>query len=195
MDERQEHHGDIHDGDALDEEPGKDETDDVDDSDGRSETLNERMDRNWNEMLQELRVTQTGTQILTGFLLSIAFQPTFDDLDRFQRTVYLVLVVTAVLTTALSLAPVNLHRGLFRRRAKPLVVSVGHLIVQAALCGVAVVLTGTVLLIFDVVVGRAEAQIAAGVAVLILVLLAALPFVLRLARPRDPANLRPRRGR
>ena len=54
--------------------------------DGRYETLNMKMDRNWNEMLQELRVTQTGTQILTGFLLTIAFQPTFADLDEFQRT-------------------------------------------------------------------------------------------------------------
>ena len=48
---------------------------DVDADDGRDESPNERLDRNWNEMLQELRVTQTGTQILTGFLLAIAFQP------------------------------------------------------------------------------------------------------------------------
>ena len=53
---------------------------DADPSDGRNETLDERMDRNWNEMLQELRVTQTGTQILTGFLLAIAFQNRFAEL-------------------------------------------------------------------------------------------------------------------
>ena len=40
--------------------------------DGRNETPNERSDRNWNEMLQETRITQTGTQILSGFLLTIA---------------------------------------------------------------------------------------------------------------------------
>ena len=50
---------------------------DADPSDGRDESLNEKMDRNWNDILQELRVTQTGTQILTGFLLAIAFQPRF----------------------------------------------------------------------------------------------------------------------
>ena len=55
---------------------------DADRTDGRDESVNERMDRNWNEILQELRVTQTGTQILTGFLLAIAFQPKFADLDR-----------------------------------------------------------------------------------------------------------------
>ncbi|HEX3197712.1 MAG TPA: DUF6328 family protein, partial [Propionibacteriaceae bacterium] len=53
---------------------------DVDQTDGRDESLNERMDRNWNEILQELRVTQTGTQIFTGFLLTIAFQTRFGEL-------------------------------------------------------------------------------------------------------------------
>ena len=84
---------------------------DVDPTDGRDESVNERMDRNWNEILQELRVTQTGTQIFTGFLLTIAFQTGFSDLTTFQTRVYLVLVVAAVLTTALGLAPVNLHRA------------------------------------------------------------------------------------
>jgi len=63
--------------------------------DGRNETQAERLDRNWNEILQELRVVQTGTQILTGFLLTVAFQQRFEDLDRFQVTVYLVLVALA----------------------------------------------------------------------------------------------------
>jgi uncharacterized membrane protein YqjE len=174
--------------------PAEDTTADADPGDGRSESLNERMDRNWIEMLQELRVTQTGTQILTGFLLSIAFQPTFRSLDEFQRIVYLLLVGTAVLTTALSLAPVNLHRGLFRRHAKPLVVGVAHVIVQVALAGVALVLVGTVLLIFDVVVGRNGALVAAGTTVLILVGLAALPFALRSVRSREASDVTPRRG-
>ena len=78
-----------------------DVSDDVDRTDGRDESLNERMDRNWNEILQELRVTQTGTQIFTGFLLTIAFQARFSELSTFQVRVYLVLVTAAVLTTAL----------------------------------------------------------------------------------------------
>lgn len=85
---------------------------------GRHETVNQRMDRNWSELLQELRVTQTGTQILTGFLLAIAFQPRFVELDRFQTMVYAVLVGIAVLATLLALVPVSLHRSHFRRRLK-----------------------------------------------------------------------------
>lgn len=140
------------------------------------------MDRNWNEILQELRVVQTGTQILTGFLLAIAFRPRFDALTPFQRTVYLVLVMAAALTTALGLAPVNLHRGLFRRHSKTLLVQVAHRILRAALVGVAVVLTGTVLLVFDVVLGRSEALIAAGGLLLVVIAIAALPLLLRSSR-------------
>jgi hypothetical protein len=147
--------------------------------DGRQETEDERMDRNWNEILQELRVTQTGTQILSGFLLAIAFQPKFDELTGFQRSVYLALVIAAALTTALGLAPVNLHRGLFRRHSKALLVRTTHLILRLALVGVAAVLTGTVLLVFDVALGRTEAWVAAGSTLAVVALIAALPAVLR----------------
>jgi hypothetical protein len=152
---------------------------DVDPSDGRNETVDERMDRNWNEMLQELRVTQTGTQIITGFLLAIAFQNRFAELDRFQVGVYLGLVCAAVLTTAMGLAPVNLHRVLFRKHAKEAIVEIAHVLLRITLVGVGIILTGTVLLIFDVVLDRRTAVIAAAVSATVLVAIAGLPHILR----------------
>lgn len=92
--------------------------------DDRRETPTERLDRNWNEILQELRVTQTGVQILTGFLLTVPFQQRFEELTGTQREIYLVLVVLAAITTGLMVAPVSLHRMLFRRRAKASLVAV-----------------------------------------------------------------------
>ena len=142
----------------------------------------EQLDRNWNELLQELRVTQTGTQILTGFLLTLAFQPRFTELDAFQVDVYLALVIAACLTTALALAPVSLHRILFRQGAKTEIVRIGNAIVKATLVGVATVLVGVSLLIFDVVIGRSAGLIAGG-ATLLVVLLAWL-IVPVLAHPR-----------
>jgi membrane-bound ClpP family serine protease len=167
---------------------GTDVTADVDPADGRDESLNERMDRNWNEILQELRVTQTGTQIFTGFLLTIAFQTRFTELTTFQVRVYLVLVIAAVLTTAFGLAPVSLHRSLFRKGAKMIVVETAHVIMRITLVGVAVMLIGTVLLIFDLVVGRDAALILAGVTLLVVIILAMLPAVLRSSR-RDQAKI------
>jgi hypothetical protein len=123
--------------------------------DGRSETINERWDRNWAELLQELRVIQTGTQILTGFLLAAVFQQRFEDLDAFQRDVYLALVVSSILTTLVGLAPVSLHRVLFRQRAKDRIVRATDSFVQVTLAGVAITVAGIGLLIFDLVLGRA----------------------------------------
>ncbi|TFC58259.1 MULTISPECIES: DUF6328 family protein [unclassified Cryobacterium] len=123
--------------------------------DGRGETPNERLDRNWNELLQELRVIQTGTQILTGFLLAAVFQSRFEDLDAFQRDIYLVLVATSVLTTLVGLAPVSLHRVLFRKHAKSRIIRYTDYFVQATLAGVAITVAGIGLLIFDLVLGRA----------------------------------------
>ena len=149
-------------------------------SDGRDESLNERMDRNWNEILQELRVTQTGTQILSGFLLAVAFQPKFEELDRFQLTVYLILVIIAGLTTALALAPVGLHRALFRKQAKERIVTIGHVLLMMALIGVGLVLTGTALLIFDFVLDRTAGLMAGGFMFLIACAIAIVPSFLRL---------------
>jgi hypothetical protein len=139
--------------------------------DGRDETHNERADRNWNELLQELRVTQTGTQILTGFLLTIPFQQRFTDLDAYQKDLYLVLVVLAVLATALFVAPVSLHRILFGRRLKPELVSAGGMFARAGLLVLALVMAGSAMLIFDVVLTR-DAGLVVGIASLTLLFVA-----------------------
>jgi len=141
--------------------------DDAAPGDGRDETESERLDRNWAEILQELRVVQTGTQILTGFLLAIAFQQRFEQLDGYQRIVYLVLVCVAVLATLLALTPVSMHRALFRRHAKRRLVAIGNRILITTLATVLVTLAGTILLIFDMVAGN-TAGLVAGAVVLVL---------------------------
>ncbi|MCS5717299.1 DUF6328 family protein [Herbiconiux sp. CPCC 205763] len=135
--------------------------------DGRDETENERLDRNWNEMLQELRVIQTGTQILTGFLLAAVFQSRFEELDDYQRTVYLCLVVTSTLTTVFGLTPVSLHRALFRQRKKAQVVRVTDRILTFTMIGVALTLAGTGMLIFDFVLGRVGGIVVGAVILLV----------------------------
>lgn len=145
--------------------------DDVDARDGRDESDNERSDRNWNELLQETRIVQTGTQILSGFLLTIAFQPRFESLSSLQHDVYLTLVLLSTLTTALALSPVVLHRRLFRQHAKHQVVQIGHRLLMCALAGLGLVMTGTVLLVFDVAEGLRGGTLAAGGVVVVLVVL------------------------
>src|SRR4051795_12144025 len=83
---------------------------------GRDETELERLDRNWTDLLQELRVVQTGVQLLTGFLLTLPFQNRFVLLESYQRTAYLATVACAIGATGFLIAPVSLHRLLFRRQ-------------------------------------------------------------------------------
>lgn len=135
-------------------------SDELDDRrDGRDETSNERADRNWEELLQELRVMQTGTQILTGFLLAVAFTPRFEDLDELQRDMYVVLVALAAIATILALAPVGMHRALFGRGRKPELVRVAARIVKIDLVAVSALTIGVTTLIVDFAVDRAAGLI------------------------------------
>ncbi|XMN10886.1 DUF6328 family protein [Streptomyces griseobrunneus] len=86
---------------------------------GREETEEERADRQWSELLQELRVAQTGVQILFGFLLAVVFQPRFADLSDVDRDIYIVTVVLGSATVAALIGPVTYHRLLTGRRMKP----------------------------------------------------------------------------
>ncbi|MEV0597777.1 DUF6328 family protein [Streptomyces sp. NPDC050315] len=86
---------------------------------GRHETPEERADRRWAELLQELRVAQTGVQILFGFLLTVVFQPGFARLDDIGRDIYVVTVVLGAATTGSLIGPVSLHRLVTGHRLKP----------------------------------------------------------------------------
>lgn len=128
---------------------------------GRDETEEERLDRKWEDMLQELRVMQTGAQLTAGFLLTLPFQSLFWDLDDFDRGLYLVLVVLAALTTALVMGPIAIHRRISGRHVKGKLVAAAHHFVRAVLACIALLVTGMVLLIFDVVIDRTWAIVAA----------------------------------
>ncbi|MEU9759218.1 DUF6328 family protein [Streptomyces sp. NPDC047985] len=86
---------------------------------GRHETPDERADRQWGELLQELRVAQTGVQILFGLLLAVVFQPRFAELSDNDRTIYVVTVMLGSATAAALIGPVSYHRILTGRRLKP----------------------------------------------------------------------------
>ena len=134
---------------------------------GPGEGPDQRITRNWNELLQELRVLQTGVQILTGFLLTVPFSPRFPDLGDRQQAIYLVVLIGSVITTALIIAPVSFHRVLFRRRQRPWLVKASHICARAGLACFALVSSLVVLLVFDVVVSFGAGVVAA-VAVLVL---------------------------
>ena len=135
----------------------------------------ETLTRNWDELLQEIRVTQTGVQILTGFLLTVPFSQRFDELTAFQKDVYLAVLAGSVLTTGLVVAPVAFHRALFRQRRRELLVESGNRFALAGLATLALTVSGVVLLVVDVVVGTTAGWVAGGA---LLAVLLSLWFVL-----------------
>jgi hypothetical protein len=121
-------------------------------------------------------------QILTGFLLTVPFTQRFTDLDAVQRDGYLAVLVGSVIATGFMIAPVPLHRLLFRQGEKEWIVHAASRLAQAGLATLALTVAGVVWLVFDVVIGR-EAAVVVGL--LALAFLAALWFVLPLLKRAD----------
>jgi len=86
---------------------------------GRDETEEERADRKWGELIQEVRVAQTGVQILFGFLLTVVFTPKYANLADTDKSIYIVTVVLGACATGALIGPVSLHRLVSGRRVKP----------------------------------------------------------------------------
>jgi O-antigen/teichoic acid export membrane protein len=148
--------------------------------DDRGESRDERMDRNFVELLQELRVLQTGTQILAGFLMTLPFQSRFADLSGYHRVLFLVSIVLAFLTTVLLVGPVSVHRALFRQHMKAELVQVSHVMARFGLLTLGMTMATVITLIFSVVLGDRAGYAAGGAAVVVFVAVWwGLPFWLR----------------
>jgi hypothetical protein len=164
--------------DGQNDDRADDRADDEWNANARHETPTERLDRNWSELLQELRVVQTGVQLLTGFLLTLPFQQQFATLSDGQQGVYLFAVSASIFATGFLQAPVSVHRALFRKHRRKETVLVAHKLAIVGIVFLAFAVVAVTLLIFDVVVGRTGGIVAASVtAVLLLILWLIVPRV------------------
>jgi len=118
-----------------------------------TETENERLTRNVNELLGELRVAQAGVQILFGFLLTVVFTDEFRAASGFEKGLHLVAVLLAVTSTVLLTAPAAWHRVLFRGGRRDDILRVGNRSVIYGLACLGAAVTATVSLIGKVVYG------------------------------------------
>jgi cobalamin synthase len=144
------------------------------------ESEEERWQRNFNELLQELRVAQTGVQILFAFLLTLVFSARFSELSSVQRDVYLVALLSAAGSVSMIIAPVAYHRILFRRRRKPEIVRIAHRMASAGLVFLLVSMVSSVYLVVDFIVNQtAAAIVTAAVGVWFVLWWAVLPWLRR----------------
>ncbi|MGW0770502.1 DUF6328 family protein [Streptomyces sp. NPDC002676] len=117
---------------------------------GRHETEEERADRMWVELIQEVRVAQTGVQILFGFLLTVVFQPRYAGLAHTDRVIYIVTVVLGAAATGALIGPVSLHRLVAGRRVKPHAVRIAARMTFVGLLLLLATTTSSLLLILRV---------------------------------------------
>ncbi|HWS39526.1 MAG TPA: DUF6328 family protein [Actinoplanes sp.] len=113
------------------------------------ETEKQRWDRNFADLLQELRVAQTGVQILFAFLLTLPFSSGFPNTTDFQKDTYVLALVSAAFATAMIISPVAFHRALFRQGRKPELVKYAHKMASGGLFFMLVAMVSSVLLITD----------------------------------------------
>ncbi|CAM5649308.1 MULTISPECIES: DUF6328 family protein [Streptomyces] len=117
---------------------------------GRNETEEERADRMWGELIQEVRVAQTGVQILFGFLLTVVFQPKYAQLTPADQVIYIVTVVLGACATGALIGPVSLHRLVSGRRVKPQAVRLASRMTFVGLVLLLATMTSSLLLILRV---------------------------------------------
>ncbi len=144
-----------------------------------SESESERLNRELDQLLGELRVAMPGVQVLFAFLLAVPFQQRFAQVTDFQREVYFVTLLASAAASALFVAPTAYHRLMFRERDKTRLVALSSKLALAGLVCLAVAMNGAVLLVTDVIFGRTTAVVTVAATA---TLFAGLWFVLGLVR-------------
>src|SRR5215217_7169078 len=132
----------------------------------RNETALERSDRHLAELMQEVRVAQTGVQVLFGFLLTVPFTPRFDVLSQGQRGLYFATLGIAGAAAMLLIAPTAHHRVLFRCGDKRHLVRIANRYAIGGLLCVALAMVGAFVFVADVVFGSMLGGAAGAVAAL-----------------------------
>jgi O-antigen/teichoic acid export membrane protein len=152
-------------------------------AEGRDETPQQRADRNFTELLQELRVVETGVQILFAFLLTLPFSSRFATILPRDRVAYVITLLASAAAAVLLIAPVSYHRLVFRRNRKQELVQTASRLAQAGVACLSVAITGAVFVVMDVVTGLLGACVAAAA---IAVACIALWYMLPLRRRSEP---------
>lgn len=149
--------------------------------DPRLESEAERDDRNLIELLQELRVSGLGVQVLFGFLLSLPFTSRFVRLSEAERALYIAVMILSAMSIALLVGPVAYHRLVFRMHQKEHLVKAANVLALLGLACTSLAISGAVLLITSYAL---NGPAAIAISVTMLTIFTFLWFVFPLVRRR-----------
>jgi hypothetical protein len=150
------------------------------------ETDAQRLDREHDQLYQELRALITGVQVLFGFLLSVTFTERFGDLSVTDRRVHLVVIGCSATALVLLLAPTAFHRVQFRQRDKEAMVRIANTEAMVAMLFLSIATAGSLYLVGRLSFGTSWGVItAAALFVFSLIVWWGIPLVRRHERSRD----------
>lgn len=120
----------------------------------RNETPRETADRNFEELIQEIRVAQTGVQVLFAFLLTLPFMARFPMVGGGTRNLYFAALIFSAISASLLVAPTIQHRILFRTDDKAYLMRRAHLMALAGVCALGLAMISALTLVTDVLFGQ-----------------------------------------
>lgn len=145
-----------------------------------------RLNRNLNELLQELRISEVGVQILFAFLIALPFTSRFGTVTHTEKVIYGVTLILAVLSSALMISPAAYHRIVFRHHRRDALVQYGSRILLVGLSMLSLAMAGAIVVVTSFLFGSLLAGVAGGgVAVWIAFFWWVLPVRTRLQCERE----------
>jgi hypothetical protein len=151
-----------------------------------SESEKQRLNRNLDQLLQELRIVLPGVQVLFAFLLAVPFSSRFGKVDGFERDVYFVALLLSAVSVALLMAPSIQHRILFRHEQKRYLVALGSAQAIVGMTALALAIVLSLVLVAHFLFGPGAAWTAGGLSFVVFgVIWYALPIERRISN-RDP---------
>ena len=141
----------------------------------------EDLNRELIELLNELRVTLPGVQVLFAFLLIAPFSQRFGDINDLQKYAYLAALTFTALGSALLIAPTPYHRIRFRDEDKDALLRLANNLALAGTLCVAIAMCCALFLVTDFLfTSPVPALLTALVAGVIVVFWYALPLARKL---------------
>ncbi|MGD0675009.1 MAG: DUF6328 family protein [Polyangiaceae bacterium] len=126
------------------------------------ETKKQRVDRELNELLGELRIALPGVQMLFAFLATVPFYARFETLRGIPRGAFFVTFVCTTIAAVLMIAPSSNHRIAFRAQDKEQLLFRANRFAIFGIAFLALAMCGVMFFMAGIFVGGAWAPAASG---------------------------------
>jgi amino acid transporter len=126
---------------------------DVQERPEEAETHEQRLNRELIELLNELRVTLPGVQVLFAFLLTLPLSSRYEDITSVQKGIFFATFATTAVASVFLMAPTAYHRLRFRQGDKEQMLRAANRFAIAGTALLALAISGASLLVADLSYG------------------------------------------